>query len=131
MKLRGILETCIYVDDLDAAKDFYSEVLGMEFYSRAGNRHVFMVCGNRMFLIFNPEETSGEGDVPSHGATGPGHVAFDVPSDELEQWIEHLNKNGVEIEADVKFGAGRSIYFRDPAGNSLEISSPLIWGLDE
>jgi hypothetical protein len=26
---------------------------------------------------------------------------------------------------------GRSFYFRDPAGNSLELATPRIWGLPE
>ena len=38
---------------------------------------------------------------------------------------------GVEIEVDYLWpGGGRSIYFRDPAGNSLEFAEPSIWGLN-
>jgi catechol 2,3-dioxygenase-like lactoylglutathione lyase family enzyme len=36
----------------------------------------------------------------------------------------------VEIEADFHWPAGgRSIYFRDPSGNSLEFAEPKIWNL--
>jgi predicted enzyme related to lactoylglutathione lyase len=28
-------------------------------------------------------------------------------------------------------GGGRSLYFRDPAGNSLELATPRIWGIGE
>jgi catechol 2,3-dioxygenase-like lactoylglutathione lyase family enzyme len=68
--------------------------------------------------------------VPRHGSTGPGHVAFSVHASELDAWIDQLEGRGVEIEARVNWpGGGRSIYFRDPAGNSLELATPQIWGI--
>jgi catechol 2,3-dioxygenase-like lactoylglutathione lyase family enzyme len=84
-----------------------------------------------MFLIFNPEETKIPDQlVPSHGSYGEGHVAFSVPEEELSSWLIHLEKNGVEIEADVQWPqGGRSLYFRDPGNNSIELTSPSIWGL--
>ena len=60
MKLRGILETAIYVDDLDAAQDFYGRVLGLSLISRDRDRHVFFRCGDDVFLIFNPQVTANE-----------------------------------------------------------------------
>jgi catechol 2,3-dioxygenase-like lactoylglutathione lyase family enzyme len=40
--------------------------------------------------------------------------------------------NHITIEAEVTWpNGGRSLYFRDPAGNSLEIASPSIWGLSD
>jgi catechol 2,3-dioxygenase-like lactoylglutathione lyase family enzyme len=57
-------------------------------------------------------------------------VAFSVRGDDLERWITQLEEHGVTIEAQVSWpGGGRSIYFRDPAGNSLELTTPQIWGL--
>jgi len=36
----------------------------------------------------------------------------------------------VAVEADFEWpGGGRSIYFRDPAGNCLEFAEPRIWKL--
>ncbi len=86
-----------------------------------------------MLLIFNPEATRKEGaEVPPHGAEGAGHVAFAVPPETLPRWREHLNRRGVAIEAEVRWpGGGESLYFRDPAGNSLEITSPGIWRFPE
>ena len=41
-----------------------------------------------------------------------------------------LEAKGVAIEADFEWpGGGRSIYFRDPAGNCLEFAEPRIWKL--
>jgi catechol 2,3-dioxygenase-like lactoylglutathione lyase family enzyme len=127
----GVLETALYADDLDEAEGFYSTVLDLALDSKADGRHLFFQCGQGMLLIFDPAATAAEGGpVPPHGATGPGHVAFAVAASELDGWIDQLEQHGVDIEARVDWPAGgRSIYFRDPAGNSLELTTPQIWGL--
>ena len=126
----GVLETALYASDLQSAEAFYTTVLGLELDSAVEGRHRFFRCGSGMLLVFDPHATSVPGPVPMHGATGPGHVAFSVPEDDLDRWAGRLAENGVEIEADIDWpGGGRSIYFRDPEGNSLELSSPRIWGL--
>lgn len=127
MTILGILETALYAADLDAAEDFYAGVLGLEVDSREPGRHVFFRCGETMLLLFDPVTTSrSAGPVPTHGATGPGHVAFSV--DDLALWPARLNSTGVDIEADVDWpNGGRSLYFRDPAGNSVELTTPRIW----
>ena len=132
MRAREILETCLYAGDLDAAEAFYAGVLGLERIARVEGRHVFFRCGARVFLVFNPERTREGGEVPGHGAVGPGHVAFAVAADELDAWREHLRSRGVEVESDHAWpGGGRSLYLRDPAGNSVELGTPAIWGVDE
>lgn len=138
----GILESVLYVDDLDIAEDFYGRVLGLEKISRVGNRHVFFRCGDGVLLLFNPAETvkppapDAKLPAPPHGTKGDGHLCFRGTADEIGKMRAHLEKNGVAIEADFHWPArgdepagGRSIYFRDPAGNSLEMAEPRIWGL--
>jgi catechol 2,3-dioxygenase-like lactoylglutathione lyase family enzyme len=67
-----------------------------------------------------------------HGAYGPQHVCFRVPHADLDRWMDHLRLHGVSIELDHHWPrGGRSLYFRDPAGNSLELASPIIWGMPE
>lgn len=132
----GILETVLSATDLAAAEAFYHDVLGFEPFARSEGRHVFYRCGNQVFLIFNPNETSkppapgARLPVPPHGARGQGHVCFRASAEEIVAWRKHLQANGVAIEADFEWpDGGRSIYFRDPAGNCLEIAEPKIWGL--
>ena len=131
-----VLETAIYTDDLDAAEAFYGGILGLEKIARAGNRHVFYRCGPGVLLIFNPDETEfpstgGPLSVPPHGARGPGHLCFRAEAAELDDWKARLEAAGIEIESDMEWPqGGRSIYFRDPAGNSLEFTEARIWGIE-
>jgi catechol 2,3-dioxygenase-like lactoylglutathione lyase family enzyme len=132
-EVRGVLETCLYASNLEEAAEFYERVIGLRAFSRVAGRHVFFSCGRGVFLLFNPEKTSVRGgDVPPHGATGAGHVAFAVPAAELPRWRSSLKGLGVEIEAEVSWPSGGiSLYLRDPGGNSVELTTPSIWSLLE
>ena len=130
LPIKRILETSLYTTDLAQAESFYSKVLGLELFARENGRHVFFKCGDQMLLIFNPDKTLQEKIVP-HGSEGAGHVAFAVSLRELDSWLAHLKQYGVEIEKDIVWLGGRSIYFRDPAGNCLELASPLIWRMPD
>lgn len=132
-----VLETALYVQDLDAAEQFYGGVLGLERIARVDGRHVFFRCGDAVVLLFDPQATASpssddDGAVPSHGATGAGHVAFAVKDADIAAWRTYLESHGIAIESEVTWPrGGRSIYVRDPAGNSVELASPLLWGFHE
>lgn len=132
----AILESALYVTDLDAAEAFYREMLGLEVIAKAEGRHVFFRCGKGVLLLFNAEATrqapppDAELPVPPHGAVGQGHLCFAATADEIVQWKAHLEARKIDIEADFVWpNGGRSIYFRDPCGNSLEFAEPGIWGM--
>ena len=131
----GILEAALYVTNLDAAEAFYGGILGFSQIQRIGNRHIFYRIGASVLLLFNAEETintSGNPSfpVPPHGDHGPGHVCFCQTREDLLAMRDHLISKGVQIEADFDWPNGaRSIYFRDPAGNSVEIAEPRLWEL--
>jgi catechol 2,3-dioxygenase-like lactoylglutathione lyase family enzyme len=135
MRPKDILETVIYANNLAAIESFYRDALGMEPFASVAGRHLFYRCGKQVLLVFNPDATSAPPrtdalPVPPHGATGPGHVCFRASASELNKWRSRLEGNGVQIEADFNWpGGGRSIYFRDPAGNCLEFAEPRIWML--
>ena len=135
MQPKAVLETALYVDDLDRAEDFYGRVLGLEFISRMAGRHVFFRCGQVIVLLFNAEATRIASantalPVPVHGASGAGHLCFRAEGPEIDLWKQKLETAGVQIEADFEWpNGGRSIYFRDPSGNSLQFGEQKIWGL--
>jgi catechol 2,3-dioxygenase-like lactoylglutathione lyase family enzyme len=133
MEVRRVLETCLYAQDLAESARFYERVLGLRVHSRVEGRHAFFRCGDAMFLLFDPARTSEPaGSVPPHGARGAGHVAFAVADADIGAWREHLGRCDVEIESEVEWPAGgRSLYLRDPAGNSVELASPRMWSIAE
>lgn len=132
MTIVRVLESCLYASDLAAAEAFYHDVLGLEVYARVRNRHVFFRCGQGMFLVFNPQQTTiATGDVPTHGAVGAGHVAFAVDPGHIDAWRARLYAHAVAIETEIAWPAGGySLYFRDPAGNSVEVATPQTWAFD-
>ncbi len=128
-----ILEAAIYADDLDAAERFYGKVLGFRKITRVGDRHVFFRFRNTVLLVFNASETrrpSGNPDlpVPPHGMTGDGHVCFAASPGDLDQWAGVFLAHSIAIEADFRWPNGcRSIYVRDPSGNSVEFAERGLW----
>ncbi len=109
-------------------------MLALTPHAQEAGRHVFFKLQDQVLLLFNPSATqvpaSEEGlPVPVHGAQGQGHVCFRMADGQAQAWRDYLARLGVEIEADFAWpGSGaRSIYFRDPAGNSVELGEAKIW----
>jgi len=138
MQPSAILETALYAQNLSECEAFYTKVIGLQPFARFENRHVFYKVGESMFLLFNPDETQIVGPpingsiVSPHGAYGAGHAAFRMKESEIDGWRAQLKAHGVEIESEVNWPhGGFSIYFRDPAGNSVELATPALWGMSE
>jgi catechol 2,3-dioxygenase-like lactoylglutathione lyase family enzyme len=129
MKLGQLSEAAIYSNDLDRAERFYREVLGLKQISRFEDRGMAFRCGATVLLIFDPARTRiSESEIPTHGAEGSGHIAFVIEESEMAGWRKRLREHRVEIEAEVESPqGGRSIYFRDPAGNVVELAPPTLW----
>lgn len=129
--IEAVIETGFYVDDLDRAEAFYHDVLGLAVVGKEPGRHVFFRVGQRaMLLAFHPSATLKGDTLPAHGAAGPGHFALGIAAADLDAWRNRLLAHGVLIEKEVHWPrGGRSLYFRDPAGNSVELITPGCWGL--
>ncbi|MBI3405669.1 MAG: VOC family protein [Acidobacteria bacterium] len=127
--LQAVLETSLYVQDLDRAVKFYRDVLGLRLISEFENkRGVAFRIGESILLLFDPAQTAGPDLLPSHAGSGEGHVAFRVAPEDLPRWREHLKQHGIPIEKEFSFREQPpSIYFRDPDRNLLELAVPEIW----
>jgi catechol 2,3-dioxygenase-like lactoylglutathione lyase family enzyme len=132
---KAVLETSLYVNDVDRAVAFYERVLGLhkieDGYFGGGRGAALQVgSGLSVLLLFRAEITRAGGELPPHGTSGAGHVAFRVEPEELPWWRQHLREQHVPIEKEFSFGDHPpSIYFRDPDGNSLELAVSSIWKL--
>lgn len=127
----GIHETILYGRDLSAAERFYSGALGLRVISRSDRAVSFRVRESCVLLIFDPERSARDAaahNVPAHGAAGPGHVAMTVADGSLPAWRRKLAADGIDIELERSWDlGGRSLYVRDPAGNSVELIDGRVW----
>jgi catechol 2,3-dioxygenase-like lactoylglutathione lyase family enzyme len=131
-KLDRVLETALYVDDLDRAAGFYADLFELpSLYADA--RLCAFAIGPSVLLLFRrgasrETMTMPGGTIPPHDGSGPLHVAFAIAADELAQWEERLHDRGIPIEGRTVWRrGGRSIYFRDPDGHLLELATPGLW----
>jgi catechol 2,3-dioxygenase-like lactoylglutathione lyase family enzyme len=128
-----ILETSLYVADLDRSKDFYRRIFAFDLIFQDARMCALRVPASGVLLLFKensslrPHQTPG-GVIPPHGGTGVLHLCFAIPLATLDSWIGHLAKQGVAVESRVtQYFGGTSIYFRDPDNHSLEVATPGLW----
>lgn len=129
----GLLETAIYVDDMERAARFYEEVLGLRAMVRtprltaldAGRSGVLLVFARGMTEEDSP--TPG-GVVPGHDGSGRLHLALAIAADAYGAWRSRLADLGVAIRSEVRWPkGGRSLYFDDPDGHVVELATPGLW----
>ena len=154
-ELRGVNHLALVCKDMARTVDFYSNTLGMPLTKTIdlpGGRgqHFFFDIGNGDGLAFfwfpgapeaapgiaSPRNNVGQGSIETaHGSMN--HVAFDVPSEKLEEYRDKLRAKGIEVTDVVnhddtprqvsptvnKSTFVRSIYFFDPDGILLEFAS--------
>src|SRR5215470_15207907 len=102
VNIKAIIETAIYVDDLQAAETFYGTVLGLRVIGKEPGRHVFFQVGEASVLLAFLAEATLKGDqLPPHGASGPGHFALGIEVEAFDAWRNLLQVNGVSIEKEV------------------------------
>ncbi|HSG50114.1 MAG TPA: VOC family protein [Longimicrobiales bacterium] len=132
-EIQRLLETALYVDDLERSREFYQAVLGLDPMMESERMVAFDAGAATVFLVFQRGSTSDPldvegGRIPPHGSRGPSHFAFAIAERELDAWRRHLSSLGIPLESEVRWPmGGTSLYFRDPDGHSVELVTPGIW----
>ena len=99
LTIKAIIETAIYVDDLEATEAFYGTILGLPVIGKEPGRHVFFQVGEASVLLTFRAEATLKGDqLPPHGATGAGHFALGIDAQAFDAWRKLLQGHGVTIE---------------------------------
>jgi catechol 2,3-dioxygenase-like lactoylglutathione lyase family enzyme len=134
-RVTGLLETCLYVDDLERAAQFYEELFSFRRLQSDERFCAFDVAGRGVLILFLRGATSEPlalpgGVIPPHDGSGQLHFAFAIPAEDLRAWEHRLNEASVKIESRVKWSrGGESIYFRDPDHHLVELVTPSTWAI--
>jgi catechol 2,3-dioxygenase-like lactoylglutathione lyase family enzyme len=133
--LTGVLETALYVDDLDRASRFYEELFGLTRIAGDHRFQAYSVAGRSVLLLFKRGASNGVTQLPfgalgPHGGSGPLHIAFAAPAEDLAEWEKILATHDIAVETRIQWPrGGTSLYFRDPDQNLLELATPGIWSI--
>ena len=133
--LTGVLETSLYVDDLDRASRFYEETFGLTRIEGDDRFRAYGVGGRSVLLLFkrgasNRVTELPEGKLGPHDGSGPLHLAFSISAEDLPAWERLLVERGIAIETRIQWPrGGRSVYFRDPDNHSVELATPGLWSI--
>lgn len=132
-RVSHVLETALYVADLDRAAAFYKRLFGFPEFLRDERMIALGVPGEAVLLLFLagatrlPALTPG-GTIPGHHGAGTQHLCFAIPQEDLPRWADWLGVQEVGIESRVNWPTGAvSLYFRDPDSHSIEVATPRLW----
>ena len=132
--LTGVLETALYVADVDRAAEFYGRLFGSRVLLDEPERlRALDVAGRQVLLLFKAGASDQDnpvpgGVVPPHDARGRMHVCFAVPAGSPGAWEAHLATLGIPVAARVHAPGGATcLYLRDPDGHLVELATPGLW----
>ena len=114
--LRGVAVVWMPVQDIERAKGFYRDTLGLEITNEDGEWAEVNADG--LTIGLNGREPSGA------GGTGGPVVTF-RPEGSLEETVGDLKEQGVEVPAEISDHPwGRVATFKDSEGNDLQLYEP-------
>ncbi|MDR3538097.1 MAG: VOC family protein [Acetobacteraceae bacterium] len=132
-RISGVLETSLYVEDLDRSSAFYTGLFGFTPFFSDERMCALEVPNEQILLLFRhgmtdePAPVPG-GFIPPHHGRGALHLCFAIPFGELAAWEDHLRRRDIPVESRLRWPhGGTSLYFRDPDGHSLEVATPGLW----
>jgi glyoxylase I family protein len=113
IQVNGIDHIVLHVRDVERAKKFYTEVLGMTAY-REDAEQVFLHAGQQGVALFKKH-----GDTPLTTGNDLNHLALNVETGTYEALKGELESHGVAVSG--RPGEDRCIYFHDPDGHRLQL----------
>jgi len=132
-ELTGVIETALYVDDIEVSLSFYKRIFEFETFFRSERGAGLNVSGKQGLLLFlkggTPEAIESErGIIPAHDGDGNLHMAFAIPENTRSEWEVRLSSLDVPVVGRYEWErGGHSIYFRDPDDHLIELVTPGCW----
>lgn len=123
--IRAIDYTIIYVRDMAAMRRFYEDVLHFSLLRELSPGWIEYQVGPNTFALALPGRTATDTPVPP--GTAALQLAFKVSPPEVDLCADELVRQGIALfspPTDQRFGH-RTLFFRDPDGNLLEIYAEI------
>ena len=123
----GISAVTLFVEDLDATKQFYGEVFGVPL-TYADDASAVFDFGNTIINLLKTTEAVGLIEPAPVGSADAGaRMQFTITVNDVDATCEDLRRRGVELlngPMDRPWGI-RTAAFRDPAGHVWEVAQQL------
>ncbi|MEZ4587508.1 MAG: VOC family protein [Gemmatimonadales bacterium] len=131
-RIEGLLESSLYVEQLDRSRRFYEELFGFTTLFADDRMVALEVPGRQVLLLFRVGKSTTielpDGSLPGHDGEGRLHFALAIERASLDGWRRRLEAAGVAIELEKQWPRGGvSLYFRDPDGHLGELATPGLW----
>ena len=113
------------VDDVDAALEFYTKLLGFEIMMSAAPAFADVRRGNLRLLLSGPASSAGRpmADGRTPGPGGWNRIHFIV--DDIEAEVTRLRDAGARFRNDIISGpGGKQVLLEDPSNNVVELFQP-------
>jgi catechol 2,3-dioxygenase len=121
MPIERVGHVVIKMRDLEAAKRFYRDILGMKITDEREGFGVFFRFHeyHHDIAVFKVAEDAA---LPQKNQVGLAHIALVADSfATVKSMYQRLKEHNVPIVRTVDHGITKSVYFQDPEGNELEI----------
>ncbi|WP_315057513.1 VOC family protein [Chryseobacterium indoltheticum] len=124
MIISNIDHLVLTVADIDKTIDFYTNILGFEVVTFGNNRKALTFGNQKINLHQKGEEFEPKAE---HPTTGSADLCF-ISETDIDEVLEELKQKNIEIiegvvERTGAIGKIKSVYFRDPDLNLIEISN--------
>ena len=126
IQARKLGHVVLNVRDAAKSRDFYTRTLGLRI------SHEDLKQG-AVFLSFGREHHElalfqmATGALPEASQPGLHHMAWQLGSfEELQAAYRDLKAMGIPVESTVEHNVTRSVYFRDPDGNRVELYCDMV-----
>ena len=123
--IRAIDYTVIFVRDMAAMRRFYEDVLALSLLRELSPNWIEYGLGSNTLALARPSRTAA--DAPTPAGSASLQLAFKVSAAEVDACADELVRQGVALlspPTNQPFGH-RTLFFRDPDGNLLEVYAEI------
>ncbi|MGJ4892451.1 VOC family protein [Bradyrhizobium sp. HKCCYLR20261] len=123
--IRAVDYTIILARNWQAMRGFYEEVLGFSLLRELSQGWIEYQIGPNTLALAQPKRLASDQSTPRGSASL--QLAFKVSRDDVDRCAAELTEKGialVEPPTDQPFGH-RTLFFRDPDGNLLEVYADI------